>query len=472
VATFVLTWDGGDLGYPPGDYEADVATTASGLRAECRWSFGTRRNGTIAGDRVFLLRQGASRGIVAAGSLLDGLVTEEPHWEDPSRTAHYVRVLWDRVLPVVDRIPTEELLVSVPGHHWNAVLASGQILLPPSDEQLERLWAAHLTSRDEAVGWDLEPGDVLGRRDRMARFGGAMYGGIQPSKTSPNVFIYSDPHAGTNYGYDYDGWTTDGTAFLYTGEGRRGHQRLRAGNAAIFNHASDGRTLRLFVADGTEPGSDARIQRYLGEFTLDREAPYVTAEAPDEDGNARTVLVFRLLPVGSVLRRAEDASATGGAPTEATARAVPVAEAQTPPGSAEAVPIEALGVSSFPVRGSTSTVAVKLEAELVARYQAHLEAGGSSCCRYRLRPAGELRDLYTDILDTTKNVLYEAKGVSSREAVRMALGQLLDYSRHIPTQPSLAVLLPAPPAADLLDLLARHEVTCVYETSPGVFAES
>jgi hypothetical protein len=36
-----------------------------------------------------------------------------------------------------------------------------------------------------------------------------------------------------------------------------------------------------------------------------------------------------------------------------------------------------------------------------------------------------------------RGVGYEATGVATREAVRMALGQLLDYSRHVPGDPSL-----------------------------------
>jgi hypothetical protein len=142
---------------------------------------------------------------------------------------------------------------------------------------------------------------------------------------------------------------------------------------------------------------------------------------------------------------------------------VPVDAAVTAAGSAEPVPVETLGTNSYPVAGSTGTVATKWEAELVARFQTCLDARGSKYVRYKLRPPGELKDLYTDLVDETNNVLYEAKGVATREAVRMAVGQLLDYSRHVPTNPALAILLPARPAADLLDLMARHKIRCVYE---------
>jgi 5-methylcytosine-specific restriction protein A len=108
----------------------------------------------------------------------------------------------------------------------------------------------------------------------------------------------------------------------------------------------------------------------------------------------------------------------------------------------------------------------------VARYLSHLEKERHSCVRYRVRPPGELRDLYTDIFDETENVLYEAKGVATREAVRMALGQLLDYSRHVPGNPSLAVLLPARPSTDLVAMLQQNKIGCVYETKPGTFVNA
>lgn len=471
MTSFVLIWDGSEAGYAAGKYERDVASTAAGGTAPGRWSMGSRRGGTAADDRVFLLRQENNRGIVASGRLTDGEIFQAPHYADPNRTARYSYVTWDTVLPIADRLPFDNLRAAVPDHPWNTIYGSGQQLKPPSDEQLEALWKAHVhDSRPQPAAWNLAVGQTLGRQERMRLYGGAIYGDIQPSRDSPNVFVYSDPTAGTANGYTYDGWNADGTVFLYTGEGRIGHQQMRAGNAAMFNHHQDGRALRLFVADGTEPGSDARIQRYVGEFRLDDTLPVVTAEAPDSNGDARTVLVFRLRPVGEVLVRRDDASPSGDAPTTGEADRVPLDAAAAAPGSAEPVPLEALTSSSYIVNGSTATTATKREAELVARFQAHLEQQGHECVRYRVRPPGELRDLYTDLLDATDNVLYEAKGVATREAVRMALGQLYDYSRHIKPQPALAVLLPARPSHDLSNLLARHRVACLFETAPGRFA--
>ncbi|MEV2241731.1 hypothetical protein [Micromonospora sp. NPDC049891] len=467
VATFILTWDGSESVYPPKEYQGHVAATRRGRTVPLTWSVGSRRGGMSVGDRVFLLRQNSDRGIVGSGRVTDEEVFEDQHWEDSTRTARYVRFAWERLLPIDERLTVDELREQVPSHHWHAILASGQQVYPPADATLETLWLAHVARLSSPSAWDTPVGATLSREHRMVRYGGGKYGGIEPSRSTHNVFLYSDPQAGSLYGYNYDGWSADGTVFLYTGEGRRGHQRMREGNGAILRHQQDGRALRLFVADGIQPDSTAKVQLYLGEFRIDPDEPYLTAEAPDADGYARTVFVFRLRPVGKVLRRDQDASEASDASNKATAEPVPVEAAVTPTGSAEAVPLEALVTNSYAVADSTSGTAVKWEAELVARYCAHLQERGHKCVRYRICPPGELRDLYTDLFDQTENVLYEAKGLASREAIRMAVGQLLDYSRHITTSPTLAVLLPGRPAKDLLDLLQGQEIVCVYEIRQG-----
>ena len=134
-------------------------------------------------------------------------------------------------------------------------------------------------------------------------------------------------------------------------------------------------------------------------------------------------------------------------------------------------PLERHRVTSYNVASFTSTQAVKLEAELVDRFAAHLETLGRTVQGYRIQPEGGLVPLFVDIHDATRNHLYEAKASASREAVRMALGQLLDYRRGFDDRPDISVLLPERPAEDLLKLLAENGVGCCYETSKGDFEE-
>src|SRR4051812_20209593 len=141
--------------------------------------------------------------------------------------------------------------------------------------------------------WDIEPGAFLTRRERGVRFGGATQGGIEPSATTPNVFLYTDPAKGLAHGYNFDGWSPDGSVFFYTGEGQFGDQTLTSGNASILNHWQAGRRLRVFSAEGTVPGSQTKQQRYIGEFELDVERPTEWETAPDTAGELRSVVVFR-----------------------------------------------------------------------------------------------------------------------------------------------------------------------------------
>ncbi len=108
--------------------------------------------------------------------------------------------------------------------------------------------------------WDLTPGERIRRVDLHARYGGIRQGGISPSNATPNVFCFTDPKIGRQYGY-YDEWAPDGT-FHYAGEGQNGDQTMTRGNRAVYLHASQGRALRLFEgAEGTVT--------YVGEFTME-----------------------------------------------------------------------------------------------------------------------------------------------------------------------------------------------------------
>ena len=102
---------------------------------------------------------------------------------------------------------------------------------------------------------------------------------------------------------------------------------------------------------------------------------------------------------------------------------------------------------------------------MVHRFAATLVKRNSDVSSYQMKVGDGARSLLADVFDHTDNVLYEAKASNSREAVRMALGQLLDYRRHIDSRPAVSVLLPDKPVDALLALLREHGVGCVYENS-------
>ena len=75
--------------------------------------------------------------------------------------------------------------------------------------------------------------------------------------------------------------------------------------------------------------------------------------------------------------------------------------------------------------------------------------------------------LVTDADDSETRILIEAKASSGRKDVRMALGQLLDYSCFLAPSPRLAILLPDRPTTDLLDLLGSYQVSVIVRDASG-----
>jgi hypothetical protein len=286
--------------------------------------------------------------------------------------------------------------------------------------------------------WILRPGDEIERKLLQARYGGRTQGGIGPSSKSPNVFIFSDPVAGEPHGY-FDGWRDDG-CFHYTGEGQYGDQQMKSGNASILRHEEEGRALRAFTG--------ARgLVTYEDEFELDPKEPYYTTDAPETgNGPVRKVIVFRLRPKTidpkPAYSKLDDALA-GGQVVE-----VPVEQQWT-----ERV---------FVAPSQEEREAERREQKLVKALEAHLKKQGHSVCRLKIVPPGEAKPIFCDLRDTTANTLIEAKGSVTRGAIRMAIGQIADYSRFAGDGVSLAVLLPERPRSDLLALLESQGIGAIW----------
>jgi hypothetical protein len=285
---------------------------------------------------------------------------------------------------------------------------------------------------------------------------------MSPSRTTPNVLIFTDPQVGNRHGY-YDGWV--GEVFHYTGMGQRGDQEMKSGNRAVLlHHGEEGRAIRLFRGVGG-------AVTYLGDFNVDPARPSYRMDAPETGGGpTRQVIVFRLLPVGSVLRDATDElHLPGGLSTSDVAQGV-----SSHPGAPVVVmvPIEAQHNEEIFVNPSAAEYTMeRREQKLVLAYKDYLEARGSTLSRFRIQPTAEAKPLLSDIYDETRGNLLEAKGTGSREAVRMAIGQLADYGRFTPTDTSAAILLPERPRFDLEALLSSQGISSVWQTGTG-FADN
>jgi hypothetical protein len=313
------------------------------------------------------------------------------------------------------------------------------------------------------VDSQIKPGQITTRAEMKELFGGGPQGGIVPSATTDSILIYSDRATGHRYGY-YDGWLGEddelGPIFEYTGAGTIGDQTFEgqkgSGNKAILHHVDDGRTLRVFIAAGKVPGSGTKLQRYVGEFEIDVEQPYVIRQAPDDNGTLRKVIVFRLRPAGAVEHDAQDDIP----PAKKTKVALVPAEITT----STMVEPETNKKTKGKRSAQPGTETERREAALSDAYKTYLEGRGHRVKRFQIKPEGLTSTLLTDLYDASNHVLYEAKGTATRRDVRMAIGQLLDYRRHImPSHPKIALLLPSKPDQDLQKLLIAENIALVYQ---------
>lgn len=302
-----------------------------------------------------------------------------------------------------------------------------------------------MTTVNAESAFSLEPGARISRKFLHEQWGGRRQGGISPSRSTPNIFIFWSPAVGEKHGY-YDEFRSDG-CFYYTGAGQLGDQRMRDANLALLNHARDARSVRLFAGSGGDV-------RYVGELRIDGEEPYYETEAPETDnGPMRRVFVFKFHlisgePQGS-RSRLDEALGSGTAD----------------------VPIENRWTEKFFVRPTGEEhEAERREQELVLGLETYLRSLGHEVNRLKIVPAGERRPIFCDLVDKTAGVLVEAKGTVAREALRMAIGQLMDYRRFAADEARLAVLVPERPRPDLMALLESVRIAAIWPLPSGSYA--
>lgn len=115
------------------------------------------------------------------------------------------------------------------------------------------------------------------------------------------------------------------------------------------------------------------------------------------------------------------------------------------------------------------------ERELVSDFLSFLGASGRTAAPHKIRVAGG--HIECDIIDSSQFILFEAKAdADDRDQLRRAIGQLFDY-RHFGFSARereclrLAILLPARPHRELVQLLASLRIGVCWRTAPGRFEE-
>lgn len=245
------------------------------------------------------------------------------------------------------------------------------------------------------------------------------------------------------------------THFHFAGEGgtHGGDQVLAQGNLALAQHATTGRTLRLF---STTPGPELR---YLGAFHLDLGAPYRVVDVPMEgrpNHPKRAVLVFRLLPSdGQALPEMRLVQPLTG-------HAVVRQQEWTAPFRP--------GPGPVPPRALTSVEA--MAQELLTSLSAHLRGADHQIDRYLVTPADELAELAIDLLDHTCNEIVVGCGSVARNHVLAAIGELLDMRRFVTPAPRLVLLAPTPLRRDLAELCALKDIVVTWPDAFGGFHRS
>ncbi|MFI9004108.1 hypothetical protein [Streptomyces sp. NPDC053541] len=323
---------------------------------------------------------------------------------------------------------------------------------------------------------DLVPGLITTREEVAQAYGGSRYsGGIVPAKDSGKVFVYSDPSVGEKHGYTFDGHAEDdefGTLFLYTGAGPEGDQQMVRGNKTLMDTLTDGRDVHLFVADGkAAPGKKLVKQRYVGQVMLDPNLPYVVRRAPDKHEEMRDVYVFRFRPATGAVLRFEPKDAVPPA-TKSGVEDLPIEWPALVVEDVKGKKTEQHKTSETiaNVKGGPRTV-LRREGQLVTAFEKFLIAAGHEFKSFQITVEGEPGPLVPDLYDITANVLYEAKGLTTRANIRMAVGQLLDYRRHlkkeVPCGLRIAVLLPSEPTPDVREWLESEEIALVVQNGVG-----
>ncbi|MEU2452690.1 hypothetical protein ABZ605_21735 [Streptomyces sp. NPDC012765] len=323
---------------------------------------------------------------------------------------------------------------------------------------------------------DLVPGMITTREKLVKAYGGSVYsGGIVPAKRSNMVFVYSDPAVGEKFGYTFDGQAEDdefGTLYLYTGAGGEGDQEFVRGNKTLLDTATNGQQVHLFVADSRVPGKKEVRQRYIGQVALDPIEPYEVRWSPVGEGGSRRIIVFRLRPAeGAELLLLEQDALRPAARTTVIELSLEQKLAKLPTQSGtkgKKTEQHSTPETTAHITGGRRKVR-RREGQLVKAFESYLEEAGHSFKSFQITIEGEPGALTPDVYDATDHVLYEAKGQTTRNNVRMAIGQLADYRRHLHDGDKLrvAVLLPSEPTPDVKDLLAAQRIALVYRTEDG-----
>jgi hypothetical protein len=313
----------------------------------------------------------------------------------------------------------------------------------------------------ESKPLELVVGQTYTRAQLREGRGGQGQSGIVTPARVPEVLVFSDAAAGAAPGYNWDGWA-DATkqVFYYTGEGQIGEQEFSRGNLALRDARLNGKSVHLFTDRGYLAGSQTVLNRYEGEFTVDPVSGWRREDGLDKKLEPRSAIVFELHRIdGSKVVAVDGEEAQALTPDAVTTVTVTDAEGHH--------------VDEFTTAGTGPTAAVRRERQLENKLKEYLDRQGVTAQRLEIHVASQGRPLLTDTWDDTHRELYEAKGTATRAKIREAIGQLIDYRRHITPPPTrCTILVPSDPGADLTHLVHSCGFDLMYQEAGQLHRKS
>ena len=176
--------------------------------------------------------------------------------------------------------------------------------------------------------------------------------------------------------------------------------------------------------------------------------------APDKNGVERQVIVFHLIPLGHTT--VPDLPQQSNLVESSEGIWTPPRVDSPSPSLAPKIP----------------TQIELVEMQLQARFGVYMESIGEKVRTMTISIQGQQGSLKPDFYLEARNWVVEVKPSASREHIRLAIGQVLDYAnllRMSGRQVKPAVLLPMPPPHDLKDLMKQLQIQLIVETELGEY---
>ncbi len=299
----------------------------------------------------------------------------------------------------------------------------------------------------ETYRWGIKVGEVLKKTEIHKKYGGSGQHGMTSCLNGTEFLVFHNEKKSREFGYDkWEGRQLDGT-FWYTGQGVRGDQKLTRANKSLLEADLKGKPIRLFESVGTST-------TYLGQYVLG-EPKYEEELAPDEIGDERKVFVFRFVPIDAIDFVKE--ALTPGNLLAKTSNWMP-------PSTVE---------SLAPKEVKERTAAQKIEHQLQGDFGNFCIRKGHPPKSLTLSSQSIKGSLKPDLYIPSVNWIVEAKASSSRNYVREAIGQVLDYVNFMKLaeqgSATPVILLPSRPSWDLCKLVEELGIQLFVKEEVGIF---